>query len=613
MIDAPERVPDLARVRIFAVFVCIGLFAILARLWYLQVAHGDELQEASMVNQRRLIRRVPPRGQIEDIHGHVLASNRLQMVVSVLPYELKGNSDILPRLAKLIDRPLSDLEDELKSLIKTSSYETYTVKENVSMETVTLIEEQRVFLPGVYVYPEPVRIYPDGALFGHIMGQMGQIQPEELKRRRDEGYQPGDTCGRLGLEKFYDAELRGKNGGREIEVDARGRLRHEVANSNPIPGDKVSLTIDTELQKVAYDELMVWAKRHGDPGAAVVLDVNTGAVKCIASVPSYDPNMFVNGVSKADWKTLQEDPLKPQINRAVGMRLAPGSTFKLVTAAAGLETGETDSERTEFCSGSINLGKWIKRCHKLSGHGTLSLEQAIAKSCDIYFYRLGQRLGPERMAEFARKFGLGSKTGIDLPIVEDAGVVPDTAWKRKHKRGPWVGGDTVDFAIGQASLACTPLQMCNITAAIANGGTLYKPQLVNSISEYDSNGQLHVVSQITPKPLKSLEIKPSTLRQISKGMKAVMQPGGTGYYCNVPGISACGKSGTAQVRYKGETVNNAWFVCYAPAEDPKIAVCVFVEHAGHGGDVAGPIARKLMAKYFKVALPTPAAQSGSGD
>jgi penicillin-binding protein 2 len=592
MIELPDRLPDMTRVRLLMLIISVGIAGILSRLWYLQVAHGDELLEASIINQRRLIRRVPPRGLIVDRKGRVIATNRQQLSVSVIPHEIKKNPEVLPLLAQLLNRPEDELTEAVNSQVGPGAYDSVVVQEDVDLPTVTRLEEQRLNLPGVYIGPEPVRKYPDGPLFGHVLGQMGQITPDELKAGRAIGYRPGDFCGKLGLERGYDADLRGENGGREIEVDARGRMRNELDDRDPIPGHTVTLNIDEDLQKIGYQELAAKQKN----GAVVAIDPRTGAVLALVSYPAYDPNMYVGGISRNDLKTLNADTRKPQINRATYSAVAPGSTFKLITSAAGLETGKIDTHSGDYCSGAISLGRWIKRCHKHGGHGHVDFTDAVAKSCDVFFYHLGQNLGPEVMADFAKKFGLGSKTGIDLPYVDKAGSVPDPEWKRKHHM-EWVGGDTVDMAIGQSALGCTPLQMCNAVAAIANGGTVYKPQLVKSIVDSGHGAGGRVVHEMQPIVGRKAGVSQRTLSAIVHAMEAVMGPGGTGYGCSIPGLPIAGKTGTAQ-RYGHK--DNAWYVGFAPVQNPQIAICVFVEEGGHGGTTAGPIAKKLFAHYFNI-------------
>jgi penicillin-binding protein 2 len=624
-LNLPERPADVGRIRIFIAVVCLGLLAIIGRLWYLQIAHGEELQEASIINQRRLIRRVPPRGKIEDRNGKVLATNRSQIVVSVIPYELKKNPEVLPLLANLLDTPLEEINAILEKY-KNNRYDAIRVAEDVPIEAVTRIEEQRQNLPGVYVGPEPIRDYPDGALCGHLLGQMGQIPPEELKARREEGYRPGDTCGKLGLERAYDAHLRGTNGGREIEVDARGRMRKEVGSIEPIPGCTLTLTLDKECQKIAHEELSAWASgqkqgasKNGNAGAVVAIDPQTGGVIVLSSVPSYDPNEFVKGIKIPAWNKLRDNPLHPLVNRAVGSRYAPGSTFKVITALAGLETGKATVHSSDHCGGGIMLGRWRKRCHKTSGHGGVNFDSALASSCDVFFYHLGQRLGPDAMAKYARMLGLGSRTGIDLvregdPQVETAGLVPDPAWKLARRKEEWLGGDTVDMAIGQSMLGCSPLQMCNVAAAIGNRGTIYKPQMVKRITKYDAANKPTIIHQLQPEVMRRLAVSPANLQSVVKAMGDVMKPGGTAPASAVPGIEMAGKTGTAQVRGPdGVMRNNAWFIAFAPIDKPRIAICVFIEHGGHGGAVAAPIAKKIIAKYLGIKLQQEQAEEHSLD
>lgn len=595
-IDRPEPIPDLGRIRALAVIIAVATFALVARLWYLQIAQGDSLFQASEVNRSRLIRRIAPRGLVEDAFGRVLATNRSQIVVSVVPAELSQSPQALPLLASLLNMPADTLRETIDQN-KISNFEPVRVGIDVDIATVTRIEENRIWLPGVEVGPEPIRYYPDGPLLGHVLGQMGQISPDELKARRSEGYRPGDYCGKLGIEKQYDADLRGIDGGQKIEVDALGRMRRELANLEPVPGARIRMSINRDVQRAGYDALMAYAAQ-GKPGGAVALDPETGAVIALICTPSYDPNLFVRGISSTNWSKLSKDPRKPLINRAVAGATAPGSTFKLITSAAGLDSGRATPSTTEYCGGAIYLGHWAKRCHKRGGHGTLNMAGAIAKSCDVYFYRLGQRLGPDRIATYARRFGLGSRTGIDLPHVEAAGFVPTPASKQKRWHQAWVGGDTVDYAIGQSMLAVTPLQMCTAVSAIANGGTLYQPQLIQSITAFGSDGKPHVVQTLKPKANGKLNLPPSVLSEIVKGMAMVSQPGGTGVSASLPGIAVAGKTGTAQKMIHGSMANSAWYVGFAPIDRPRIAVAVYIEGGGHGGQVAGPIARAMMARFF---------------
>jgi penicillin-binding protein 2 len=572
--------------------------AILARLWYLQIVKGDELLEASERNRTRVLRRIPPRGLITDAEGHVLATTRSRIVVSVLPEECGKDAQLLARLAQLLHVPEADLKAAYVEN-KIDAFQPVPVAFNVGLDVATRIEERLFSLRGVLIGPEPMRSYPAGPAFGHVLGYVGQCSADDLAKRASAGYRRGDACGKTGVEGGpFDGRLRGSDGGTTVEVDAEGRVQGELATSDPVAGATLRLNIVGRLQRLAYSLLMQHAQR-GHPGAAVAMDPRTGRVLALVSAPSYDPATFEGGIARAEWKALRESPLKPLINRATGSASAPGSVFKLFTAIAGLETGRTSLYDSAYCSGVIYLGRWPKRCHKRSGHGTVSFTEAVAKSCDVFFYRLGQRLGPDTMARYARLMGFGAKTGIDLPYVDSPGTVPDSRWKERRKLGPWVGGDTVDYAIGQAMLGCTPLQVCNAVCAIANGGTLYTPQIVGSVIEHSADGEEHE-EVIEPKVIRRLNLRPGTLSAVVQAMEAVMRPGGTASHCAIPGVRVAGKTGTAQRRRRGEYVDDAWFVAFAPVENPRIAVCVRVEEGGHGGTTAAPIAQKLISEYLGI-------------
>jgi penicillin-binding protein 2 len=318
------------------------------------------------------------------------------------------------------------------------------------------------------------------------------------------------------------------------------------------------------VQKAAWDALAEKAKL-GHPGAAVALEPKTGAVIALASFPSYDPNLFATGIKTKDYRKLQTDPLLPQINRAIYGGTAPGSTFKMITASAGLEHNLITPTSTVYCSGGISLGgRWRKRCHKLSGHGSVNLNEAISKSCDVYFYLLARRLGPDRLAGMARKFGLGSRTGLDIVRpndieLESAGIVPDPAFKKARYNDEWRDGDMVDYGIGQSMLGCTPIQMANVAAALANRGVIYRPQLVKEIIGYDEAGRAKVLKKFKPEVLHNLNLKPSTIDLVVKGAISVMQPGGTAYASAIPGLSMAGKTGTAQRAARGKIRNKLRF------------------------------------------------------
>lgn len=598
LVEEPAPPPDQRRVVAAIIGVLVVAVVLVARLWYLQIVCGEELLNASEQNRTRITRRIPPRGVIMDATGKVLASTRARIVVRVMPDERGRVPGVLARLAELLGVPEADLRQAYADN-RVDAFQPVPVASDIGLEAATRIEENRYALPGVVVGPEPVRAYLVGAAFGHVLGYVGQCSPRDLQTRAAAGYVRGDTCGKSGVEGGpYDGALRGKDGALAVEVDALGRVRGELASRDARPGAVLRLSIRADLQAVAYRELraQVGSRRSG---ALVAMDPNTGGVLALVSVPSFDPGEFAGGISKARWQELQDDPRKPLINRAVGSATAPGSVFKVITAIAGLETGRTSIHDGTYCSGVIYLGRWPKRCHRRSGHGAVGFTEAIAKSCDVFFYRLGQRLGPTTLAGYARRMGLGARTGADIAGGEVAGVVPDPAWKRRRGLGPWVGGDTVDYGIGQAMLACTPIQICAAVAAIANDGTLYVPQLVASVTTY-GDGSTSRTQPARPKVARRLDLRPQTLAAVRGGMEAVVAPGGTGTRCAIPGVRVAGKTGTAERRARGDRVNDAWFVGFAPADRPRIVVCVYLEEGGHGGENAAPIARAVMAHYLRV-------------
>lgn len=571
-----------------------------SRLWYLQIVRGDEYLRLSEANRTRTVRRSPPRGLILDATGAVLATSRPRILVRLAPDEVKRHPEVFRRLARLLETDPATLKDTYEENY-IDPYQPVVVARDVSMEAATRVEERRYSLPGVTIGPEPVRCYEVGEAFGHLLGYMGKCSDRDLKERGRYGYRLGDACGKTGVEGGrYDGDLRGRDGATVYEVDALGRIYGELSSTDPVPGATLRLSIRADLQAVAYRELVPHVRR-GRSAAIVAMDPSTGAVLTMVSVPSFDPRMFEGGIPRKRWQALQNDPRRPLINRATASATAPGSVFKVITAIAALEMGKTSRYDGAYCTGVMHLGRWPKRCHRRSGHGHVDFTQALAKSCDIFFYRLGQRLGPENMARYARMMGFGSRTGIDIAAGEVEGIVPDPEWKRKRKLGPWVGGDTVDYAIGQAMLGCTPLQVCNAFCAIANGGKLYRPHVVASVTRYKPDGST-LREDVKPELIRELTFRPGTLPLVRRALEAVVQPGGTGIRASLPGVRVAGKTGTAQRRRRGQMVNDAWFAAYAPADNPRIAVCVYVEEGGHGGEVAAPIARAVMASYLGIRL-----------
>jgi penicillin-binding protein 2 len=597
MITEPDYIPDLRRLKaMYAIFV-VFFALIIARLWYLQIAQGPELLEQSKEQRTRLIRRVAPRGIITDAKGRVLATNRPEFVVSILPDELKKNPDVLPRLAQL----LQISPEELQQIIadnKTTPFDPVPLLRDADIQILSQIEEQRLELPGVLISKDPKREYTDNQLCTHVLGLARPISAENLRKMRDKDYRGGDYFGEMGIEASYEEMLHGKAGGQVVEVDARGRMIRTVDERPSLPGHTLRLTLDLDLQRVAYEGLREQLNK-GRPGAVVALDPNDGAVLAMVSTPTYDLNRFGK-----DYGKLSTDKQTPMINRATQSAYPCGSPFKLVTAAAGLETGTTSRYTGDYCPGYIKAGRWRFNCDVRSGHGSIGFRRAIAASCNVFFWHTAERAGRDAVIEWTRRFGVGERTGIDLPpSMERKGRVPTPEWKRKTGRGPWVRGDLLNMAIGQGYVELTPLQLANFTAALGNGGFLLRPQLVREIKD-TSGTQPRIVKRLKREVRSVLGLKPENLAAIQEGMRGVLERGGTAAAIQIPGLTIAGKTGTAETFIRGEKKDNSFFVCYAPAQNPKIALAVFVEGGGFGAQTAAPIARRMLMQYFNLNRPT---------
>ncbi|MDI3534238.1 MAG: penicillin-binding protein 2 [Thermosediminibacterales bacterium] len=499
--------------------------------------------------------------------------------------------------------------DTIKNKIIKQGYKKYIpvrLKTDVSLKTVSEIEERG--LPGVVIEVEPIRRYLYGEVAAHVFGYLGEINQEELNEKKDEGYRLGDFIGKTGLEKVLEPYLKGKNGGRQVEVTAKGDYIRTLGRKNAIPGDTVYLTIDAELQKTAESALKkMMNKLQNDPykpfpnanrGAVVVINVKTGEILAMVSEPGFDPNLFASGISSDEWKFLVNDPLQPLFNKAISGLYPPGSIFKMVVAVAALEEKVTTPEEVINTNGGVYWTIAPKKCWywNKGGHGLVNMVSALAKSCNIYFYEMGRRLGIDNIEKYARQFGLGEKTGIELPR-ERQGIVASREYKEKYFSRPqdkiWYPAETLDAAIGQGFHSYTPIEIANYIATLANGGTRYKPHLIKKIVSPDGE----VVLEKKPEVVGKLSVSPETLEVVKKGMRAVVEPGGTAWYAfkDFP-IKVAGKTGTAQwdTRYE----NHGWFASFAPYEDPEIAVVVLIEQSGSGGSTGGPVAKAIYEKYF---------------
>lgn len=575
--------PQVPHWKVYVALVVLGFVALTLRLWYLQVAMGEQLLAQSESNRKRFIRLFAPRGIILDRAGRTLAMNRPEFVVSIVPAEVPDDT-VLRRLSQILGVPFEDIL-QVVGTPKQRAQRVYPVPVamGVSLEMVTRIEENRLWLPGINVSPQPVRWYPEGKLASHVLGMLGEVSAEELEKLRDAGIFQGEFVGKMGVENLQEVWLHGQAGGKWVEVDARGRQRREIEEVPAEQGATVMLTIDKALQKAAEEAF------GNRVGAVVGLDPRTGEVLLMASFPRFDPNAFARGVKPSVWREIANNPLYPLQNRAISSRYPPGSTFKIVTAAAGLHSGAITPYTTFYCPGTLQIGRWRFRCHRR--HGTTGFIKAIGASCDVYFYQVGLRVGIEKLAETAHAFGLGEVTKIDL-VGESKGNIPTPEWKKKRYKEGWYDGDTINASIGQGFVQCTPLQMALVASVVANRGTVMKPFVVKRIVQPDG-----AAIDTQPIVLKQLPFAPEYWQRIERGMRdAVIGAGGTAHATNLPGIAVAGKTGTAEDPPR--TKPHAWFICYAPMENPRIALAVVVEQGGHGGAVAAPIARYILEAFF---------------
>jgi penicillin-binding protein 2 len=537
------------------------------------------------------IKKIPaPRGTIYDRNGVVLADTRPAFNLYLIPEDIRDFSETVDGLSGLLGIPREEIMSRLKQARGFPPSFPVLIKSDISMDEVAKVEAHRIFLPGVTVQMEPKRFYPHGDRLAHVLGYVSEISPEELKMEHYKDYSAGDIIGKYGIERIYEKYLRGKDGEKRVEVDATGRETRILETREPVPGNDLFLNIDFDLQRAAEDAL------DGKAGAVVVLNPRNGEVLALASRPSFDPNSLVSGLTDRQWRELISDPRYPLQNRAIQGRYPPGSIFKLVLAMKALEDGLADESTSSFCGGGMRYGNRFFRCWKEKGHGRVNLHRAIVESCDTFFYQLGLRLGIDRIHEFAGKIGLTSKTGIDLPD-EKPGFVPSTEWKLKRFHVPWFEGETLSVAIGQGPVWLTPLGLCQLAAFIANEGIVFRPRVVKKIVSREGR----TILAFEPETLLDVRLKEKTAKFIKEATSGVVnERSGTAYASHLEDVEMCGKTGTAQVASleKGKHLgDHAWFIAFAPRDDPAIAISVLVERGGHGASAAAPIA-KLITQSF---------------
>ena len=574
------------------------LFLLIFRLYYLQVYQADKYK--TLADENRISTRllVPPRGIIYDRHHQMLAGNQQNFQALMVAEQTTNVDDTLAAFQKIM--PLTEEEEKRirKDLKKNRSFVPIKIKDNLSWEEAAHILLNAPDLPGVIIDEGLSRYYPYGGMFSHVIGYVAAVSEEDVK---DDPLLevPGFKIGKSGIEKIYEKELRGKAGNQKLEVNAVGRIMKEIEREDGVSGKNIELSLDVRLQKKAYELL------GEESGAIVMMNVSTGEILAFASAPAFNPNSFTNGLSTEEWNSLNHNEKKPLLNKAVAGLYSPGSTFKMVVALAALEAGVIDRKSRSFCAGKMVLGNHTFHCWKNIGHGYINVVQALQHSCDIFFYETAQKLGINRIAAMARRFGFGAKTGIGIEN-EKSGLIPDTEWKMERFGEPWQQGESIISGIGQGYILTTPLQLAVMVSRIANGG-------------YEVNPTFRKVSNAGKQALKSMGLSSQNIEMVQQGMFDVVNtPGGTALMArfNFDGQRMAGKTGTTQVRritmkerqsgvlkqseLPWKYRNHALFVGYAPQDNPKYAVAVLIEHGGSGSSASAPLGGKMLLEALKL-------------
>ena len=559
---------------------------LLLQFWLLQGVNSKKYRELAENNRIRTLSIAAPRETLTDRNGHILAENKPAFKIVVTMGPAASVENISGPLASLLKIDEAEIRQKLEK--PRAAYQPVTIKPKASFEDVAAVEARRREMPEVTVEVVPVRSYPQARRAAHVVGRVGEVTDRQLKQPAFADFEPGRVVGQSGLEALYNDALTGTDGLRRVVVNSRG-VEVELSEDQPArAGGTVELTLAADLQAVMEEAFKDRA------GSAVALDPFTGEILGLVSSPAFDPNSFSSGIERTLWESLTRDPETPLFNRAVQGQYAPGSLFKVVVATAGLEEGLITPETTVFCPGYASIYGHVFKCNRPAGHGIVSLARALSESCNVFFYQLGARLEIQRLAAYARKFGLGSLTAVDLPN-EASGLIPDPAWKERLFKAPWYPGETISVSIGQGQVLATPLQMARMMAVVANGGRLVQPHIVRLVSGKP-------VPYETPR---SLGLKPSTLAAIRKGLFMAVNSGGSAQRAQISDLVVAGKTGSAQVVSSSKLKKDidtiqprAWFAGFAPLDNPRIALAVLVDHGGSGGAAAAPVALTILEKFF---------------
>lgn len=591
-----ELLESKQRILVLSFVVGVVFLFLVIRLWHLQILNADDYQAMSENNRLRFVPIAASRGAILDRTGTVLVSNRPSFSLAVVPQEVVDKEALLTLLSELLRLDRTDMAQRWEKDKGRAKYYPIVLASNITRDDVEIVEENRLRLPGVEIEMKPVREYNNSLLAAHLLGYIGEVSEKELDSGDFEKYNPGDYIGKNGIERALEKELHGGDGGRQLEVDARGRVLRTISESYPTVGNSVVLTIDAAVQKQAE-------RAFGDlAGAAVVMDVNSGEILAFVSNPGFDPSLFSGKMPADVWQGYLDDKRHPLENKALSGQYPPGSTFKMITALSGLQDNKINESTSINCSGSYELGTSTFKCWNKKGHGTTNLRKSLRESCDVFYYQLGEKLGVDKIAATAQAFKLGAPLGVEL-LGEKSGLIPTAEWKLKRFGKRWFHGETLSVAIGQGAVLMTPIQLASMTATIANEGTIYRPHLVKRIVDADGK----TVRETRTEIIGTAAFAKESYRLVKQGMLAVVnEPGGTGGAARQYDVKVAGKTGTSQVVKLRDSKmgtpyqfqDHALFVAFAPFEKPEIAVAVVVEHGEHGGSAAAPIVSRILRAYF---------------
>ena len=601
--QADDRRSLTLRLTVLQYLIGLAFAALAVGFWIFQIGQGEKFREMAVANHLQRLPLPAPRGGLFDRNGQSLVENRNTRSIALVRERTKDLEQTLQVVAFAAGVDVAQLRETVNRRRRDPSYRPIVLIDNATEAQVIAVKARGWELPGIIADPVPTRRYPTNVMAAHLFGYVGQVTETQLARPEYAKIESGAIIGQAGVEQAYNNLLMGAEGNKEVIVNSRGREIQELGKQNPVEGQRLQLTIDADVQRATEEGFRHFGEvNSGKPynGAAIMLDPRSGEVLSLVSLPSYDPNGFATGINPATWAALNRDPSKPLSNRALQGRYSPGSTFKIVVATAALEEGLVTPDFKVHCSGGASFYGRYFQCHLKGGHGTVDMRHAIEKSCNVYFYTLGNMLGVDRIHKWARALGLGERNGIDLPN-EVKGLVPSTEWKLREKKEKWYAGETISVAIGQGQVSVTPLSLAVMMMTVANGGTRHTPHVLKAVD--DGQGWKAFPP---PPPGFDTRMKDSTVKALHEGLWMAVNGAGTAGRARIDGRDVSGKTGTAQVisltgakvaRGKMDVRDHGWFVFFAPRDKPEIAGAIFAEHAEHGYYGAS-IAKYAMETYF---------------